>query len=125
MRTVLLVLVVVSAVACKPRAYECSVDMECTASNGGFGRCLAGAATGTGPKYCAFVDTNCASGFRFDDTAGDYAEDCVDPGALATPDAGVPDGGGGMSDGAPVMIDGAPVMIDGAPMGTPDATPMP
>jgi hypothetical protein len=68
---------------CKPREYVCSMDRECTTSGGGSGRCITG--------HCAYADSACPSGLRFDDTAGDQSDDCVDPSLLQTPDAAPPD----------------------------------
>jgi hypothetical protein len=67
---------------CKPREFLCSANNECTASNGGYGLCVA--------SHCAFRDESCASRWRWDDTGGDVAEECVPPEVLEQPDAGVP-----------------------------------
>jgi hypothetical protein len=85
-----------TTIACKAREYSCTLDGECNAANGGAGRCVA--------THCAFFDPNCpGSELRWDESAGDDADECV-PMTLA-PDAGP-------------SVDAAPV--DAAPV---DATP--
>ena len=92
-RLACLVLVVSGAGAgCKPKEYVCAQDMECVASNGGYGRCA--------NMHCAFSDATCPSGWRFDDTAGSDADLCVDPALLMRPDAAPVD--------APAAIDAPP-----------------
>ncbi len=97
MRVLLCALGLATAVAgtgCKPREFVCSANNQCTASNGGYGLCVA--------SHCAFRDESCASRWRWDDTGGDVAEDCVPPEVLEQPDAGVPQiDAGPQADAAP------------------------
>jgi hypothetical protein len=101
---------VVAVGACKPNEFVCTRNVECTGTGGGTGACVL--------DRCAYVDSACPSGWRWDDTAGDMADDCV-PADLLVPDAGLPDAG--LPDAAPTTIDaGAP---DAGPVdaGAPDA----
>jgi hypothetical protein len=63
-------------------AYECSSADQCT-RGGVQGRCEA-------VSFCSFPDPACASGARFADYAGDYANRCVDE-VHELPDAGTGD----------------------------------
>ena len=116
----LVALILLAASACKPKEYICSTAEECVASSGGHGLCLA--------SHCAYTDSACASGWRFDDTAGSVANDCADP-SLLVADAGVPDAtpgdaatdDGGAADATVLdaVADDAPVVVDAAPMDVP------
>ncbi len=64
--------------ACDPRELVCGANVECRDRNGVLGLCV--------NRHCAFLDEQCASRYRFDDTAGADAERCVDE-ALITADA--------------------------------------
>jgi hypothetical protein len=68
-------------VACGRKETICEAARECIDTHGGPGLCL--------HMRCAFQDNQCASGYRFDDSAGERADMCVDQAAL--PDAGGPD----------------------------------
>jgi hypothetical protein len=82
----------------------CTLDTECPAGTG-YGRCVQG--------HCAFVSDTCASGWRWDETAGDQADMCV-PSEAFDPDA-APD----PVDAAPPS-DAPPLAAD-ASASTPDA----
>jgi hypothetical protein len=77
---------------CKPNEFVCTRNLECTGTGGGTGACVL--------DHCAYVDGACPSGWRWDDTAGDMADDCV-PADLLIPDAGLPDA-------PPAVIDAGP-----------------
>lgn len=69
----------------KTKEFLCSVDTECP-GEGGYGKCV--------KDHCAFKAPECASGWRYDETAGDVAELCVPVSDLEDlPDAGpdIPD----------------------------------
>lgn len=89
-----------AAPACKPKEYLCTQNAECVASNNTTGLCVA--------SHCAFYDSSCPSGWRFDDTGGAVAEDCVDPALLAQPDAGTPEADAAPEADAPAAVDAAP-----------------
>lgn len=84
-------------------SYECGSADQCL-RDGVQGRCEA-------VSFCSFPDPACASGARFGDYAGDYANRCVDE-VGEIPDARLPDG--------PPTAD-AP-MTDAPPSDTPMAT---
>jgi hypothetical protein len=58
-------------------AYHCASDTDC-ARTGASGHCEA-------TSYCAFDDSNCPGGRRYDPTAGDLANKCVAEGIDAAP----------------------------------------
>jgi hypothetical protein len=62
-----LVLALLCAGGCETtdHVYACTSDANCTVM-GVQGRCLAG---GAGRSYCAFGDSKCPSGYRWDDSA--------------------------------------------------------
>jgi hypothetical protein len=64
-------------------AYECSSAAQCQ-RDGVQGRCES-------VSVCSFPDPACASGQRFGDYSGEYANQCVGD-ANELPDAGMPDG---------------------------------
>jgi hypothetical protein len=70
--------------ACTPKEYHCVASRECVPATGGFGLCV--------HEHCAFADTSCTSGFRFDDSSGSEAKECVSP-TLFPSDGGVADAG--------------------------------
>lgn len=80
---VLLALLVVGSGGCGKKEYVCAAARECIDTHGDPGLCL--------QMRCAFRDNQCASGYRFDDSAGDLADTCVDQASV--PDAGTPDAG--------------------------------
>jgi hypothetical protein len=104
--------------ACKPKEFICARDEECVASSGGHGRCVL--------THCAYSDPACASTLRFDQTAGDDADECVDPAYLVA-DAGAPDAepvDAGAADGptdAAGLVDG-PTDAAGLDVAVPDAS---
>ncbi len=55
--------------ACSAKEYHCAADQECVGSDGKFGLCI--------EMHCAFKDTGCTGGFRFNDAAGDQANMCA------------------------------------------------
>jgi hypothetical protein len=57
--------------ACSPDVLVCSRDTECVGGHGEFGLCL--------DSYCAFKDTDCTGGYRWDDSAGPRQNMCADP----------------------------------------------
>jgi len=67
MRLIPLLLAITSAACLRQTTYTCSVDQDCGAN----GVC------DPGLKLCSFADGSCASGFRFSDTAGAHANQCV------------------------------------------------
>jgi len=67
MRLLTLLLAITSAACLRQTTYTCSVDQDCGAN----GVC------DPGLKLCSFADGSCASGFRFSDTAGAHANQCV------------------------------------------------
>jgi hypothetical protein len=90
----------VLAACVRSGGYECSSADQCM-RDGVQGRCEA-------VSFCSFPDPDCASGARFADHAGDYANRCVDE-VAELPDAGMPD----------AMTD---TMTDAPPADTPMAT---
>jgi hypothetical protein len=74
-----LFLAIASAGCLRNTVYSCDVDTDC--GNGGV--------CDQGLKLCSIADPNCDSGFRYSDTAGDHANQCV--------------GGGVPMDGPPDM----------------------
>jgi hypothetical protein len=88
MRAIVVSLLVFAA-GCDRRETICSAPRECIDTYGDLGLCL--------EMRCAFRDGQCASGYRFDDSAGDLANMCVSasdlPRDAGTSDALVPDGG--------------------------------
>ncbi len=83
--------------ACAPDEFLCKRDPECVGGHGEFGLCL--------DQHCAFRDTGCTGGFRWDDSAGSQANMCADPQTVGGHlDAGVgPD--------APVGVPDAPLQM--------------
>lgn len=86
-------------------AYECSSADQCT-RDGVQGRCEA-------VSFCSFPDPACASGARFADYAGDYANRCVDE-VHELPDAGAPDTA---ADAAPVDAPASDTPMTSCPAG--------
>lgn len=104
-------LVVAGAAGCDfgVKEFTCSIDTECPAAGGEYGQCVKG--------HCAFRSSTCASGFVYDESAGDDANKCVPaedlqtdagppaidagplPDAAPTPDAAVPGPDGAATDG--------------------------
>ena len=68
------------ASGCGVNEFICKAATDCIDTKGLFGRCV--------QSHCAYSDPNCGSQFRWDDTAGPYANMCVPPDALKA-DAGV------------------------------------
>jgi hypothetical protein len=55
-------------------AFQCNSDEECTDRDGVMGTCAE-------PGFCAFSDSTCMSGLRYDEvSAGSFAGQCVDTG---------------------------------------------
>lgn len=77
-----LVVVALLASCVRSGAYECSSADQCM-REGVQGRCEA-------VSFCSFPDPACASGARFADYAGDFANRCVDE-VSELPDGGTPD----------------------------------
>lgn len=68
MRLLLPLLLAITSAAClRQTTYTCSTDQDCGAN----GVC------DPGLKLCSLADGTCASGFRFSDTAGAHANQCV------------------------------------------------
>jgi hypothetical protein len=63
---------------CDPHEFRCRSDRECIGGRGEKGLCAL--------ERCAFLDGQCVSRYRWDDTAGERARRCVD--AALVPDAG-------------------------------------
>ena len=98
MRALLLLFVLANAGCLRKTEFQCADDGSCGAS----GRCES-----TG--FCSFMDGDCSSGRRYDQSAGTLAGQCT--------------GGGTNGDGGPIdtpdnMTDGQP-MVDAAPAGCP------
>lgn len=94
------------------KEFTCSVDTECPASGGEYGRCV--------NRHCAFRDVDCASGWIYDESAGDDANKCVPAQDFVT-DAAPPAVDSSPSDAPPLSADGSAIdggAIDG---GAPDA----
>jgi len=87
MRVLLCLFVLAGAGCLRKTEFRCSDDSACGAA----GRCEA-----TG--FCSFVDGECASGRRYDDSAGALAGACTSGGTTGDD--------GGLADGSP-MTDGA------------------
>ena len=82
--------VLLLAAGCTDKELVCHVDTECVGGHGEFGLCL--------DSHCAFQDRGCTGGYRWDDSAGAQANQCVDPatvgahrdgGTAGTPDAAI------------------------------------
>jgi hypothetical protein len=69
------------ASGCADRTTTCRSARSCIDVDGTFGLCAR--------NRCAFVDHGCATGYRWDDSAGELAGLCVDGSDL--PDAAIPD----------------------------------
>ena len=65
----LLILALASASCVRGGAYHCRTNEQCT-FEGAFGVCEA-------LGFCSFPDSECTSGYRYGDHAGDYANQCV------------------------------------------------
>jgi hypothetical protein len=92
MRALLLLFVLAGAGCLRKTEFHCSDDSSCGPS----GRCET-----TG--FCSFADPDCASGRRYDSSAGSFAGQCTSGGG---------EGDGGVVDGPPALVDGA---IDAPP----------
>ena len=68
MRAIVLFFLVLGA-GCDRRETICSAARECIDTYGDIGLCL--------EMRCAFRDGQCASGYRYDDSAGALADMCV------------------------------------------------
>jgi hypothetical protein len=92
MRAMLILFVLANAGCLRKTEFQCSDDNACGAT----GRCET-----TG--YCSFIDNDCSSGRRYDNSAGTYAGQCT--------------GGGTIGDGG--TVDSPPNATDGGTTDTP------
>lgn len=88
------------------KEFICSVDTECPASNGNYGRCV--------NRHCAFHSATCTSGFAYDETAGDDANKCVPEADFVFDAAPPPPDAAPPTDAPPLSVDGGSA-IDGGP----------
>jgi hypothetical protein len=72
---------VVSLSGCSDKEFTCASARQCLDRYGLAGLCL--------EMRCAFPASECVSGYKWDDAAGERAGTCVDRALLAA-DAGVP-----------------------------------
>jgi hypothetical protein len=82
-RAVTMTFLALLAVGCGTKEYHCRSERDCLDRRGSRGLCI--------ETYCAFESHDCASGYRFDDSAGPYADSCVDRALVPPRDAGLPD----------------------------------
>ncbi len=118
---IVLSLVLFGSVGCDfgTKEFVCSLDTECPASGGEYGRCV--------NRHCAFSDTSCASGWVYDESAGDDANKCVPNADFVTDAAPPPIDASPPSDAPTLAADGGTTTpdsgaIDGAAVdgATPD-----
>lgn len=76
-----LLALLLAAAACDSREFKCTANNECLDKHGQPALCLL--------SHCATPDDLCATHFRWDDTAGVTASQCVSVIDLPPPDAGV------------------------------------
>ena len=97
------------------KEFTCSLDTECPASGGEYGRCV--------NRHCAFRDNGCASGYVYDESAGDDANKCVPEADFVTDAAPPPIDAGPTPDAPPLSADGGATGPDSAPLdaAAPDA----